>query len=289
MKKISVLLFMLSVTMMLPKQLYAQATRTWVSGVGDDANPCSRTAPCKTFAGAISKTSAGGEINVIDAGGYGTVTITKSITIDGKGFEASILASATTGIIINASATDVVIIRNLSINGAPPTSPGVYGIRYLSAGKVHIEDCTISNFGANPDTYPNTSSIYVDVTGKADLTVKNTTITSISSTVPGLLIRSSSVTDTALAVLDKVNIQGLGTAILAKERATVNVVNSVLSGNYRAVYPQFATSLIRLSNNQILNNTIGIGEGAGKVISFGNNQVAGNMQSAPPSTVVSQQ
>ena len=61
----------------------AQATRTWISGVGDDANPCSRTAPCKTFAGAISKTAEGGEINALDPGGYGAVTITKSITIDG--------------------------------------------------------------------------------------------------------------------------------------------------------------------------------------------------------------
>src|SRR6478752_10655610 len=79
----------------------AQATRTWVSGVGDDANPCSRTAPCKTFAGAISKTAVGGEINALDPGGYGTVTITKSITIDGGGGQvASILASGTNGIVI---------------------------------------------------------------------------------------------------------------------------------------------------------------------------------------------
>ena len=59
----------------------AQATRTWVSGVGDDVNPCSRTAPCKTFAGAISKTANGGEIDCLDPGGYGTLTITKSITV----------------------------------------------------------------------------------------------------------------------------------------------------------------------------------------------------------------
>jgi len=71
----------------------AQATRTWVSGVGDDANPCSRTAPCKTFAGAISKTAPGGEINALDPAGYGAVMITKSITIDGGGTLASILAS----------------------------------------------------------------------------------------------------------------------------------------------------------------------------------------------------
>src|SRR5215218_8354713 len=97
----------------------AQATRTWVSGIGDDANPCSRTAPCKTFAGAISKTDARGEIDVIDPGGFGAVTITKSITIDGgigSGW-ASILASGTSGIIINATASDIVTLRNLSING----------------------------------------------------------------------------------------------------------------------------------------------------------------------------
>src|SRR5215218_7784849 len=81
----------------------AQATRTWVSGVGDDANPCSRTAPCKTFAGAISKTAAGGEISVLDPGGYGAVNITKSITLNGTGTLASVLFSGTNGIIINGS------------------------------------------------------------------------------------------------------------------------------------------------------------------------------------------
>src|SRR5437763_16740642 len=83
---------------------HAQATRTWVSGVGDDLNPCSRTAPCKTFAGAISKTFINGEIDVLDPGGYGTVTITKSITIDCTGTFGSILASGTTGVTINVPA-----------------------------------------------------------------------------------------------------------------------------------------------------------------------------------------
>src|SRR5436309_5110424 len=89
-----------------PTGTQAQATRTWVSGVGDDANPCSRTAPCKTFAGAISKTAAGGEIDALDPGGYGTVTITKAITIDGGGGQvAGILAAATNGIHVAAGAT----------------------------------------------------------------------------------------------------------------------------------------------------------------------------------------
>src|SRR6478752_3740088 len=92
---------------------HAQATRTWISGVGDDVNPCSRTAPCKTFAGAISKTAAGGEIDCLDPGGFGAVTITKSITLDcgGGGIVGSILASATNGINVNGNGINV-IVRN---------------------------------------------------------------------------------------------------------------------------------------------------------------------------------
>src|ERR1700692_969579 len=109
----------------------AQATRTWVSGVGDDANPCSRTAPCKTFAGAISKTAAGGEIDALDPGGFGGGTITKSITLDGGGGQvASVLVATTNGINVNAQATDVVIIRNVRFdgllgNGGSPGNAGV--------------------------------------------------------------------------------------------------------------------------------------------------------------------
>src|SRR6266478_7531324 len=89
----------------------AQATRTWVSGVGDDANPCSRTAPCKTFAGAISKTANGGEINVLDPGGFGAVTITKPITIDCTGTFGSVLVSGTNGIIFQGAGGDTAILR----------------------------------------------------------------------------------------------------------------------------------------------------------------------------------
>ena len=127
------------------------ATRTWVSGVGDDVNPCSRTAPCKTFAGAISKTAAGGEIEALDLGGFGAVTITKGITIDGGdgcGF-GSILAAATNGIVINAGVNDVVTIRNLSINWA---GTGLCGIRILAARAVFIENCEIFGFRATSGT-----------------------------------------------------------------------------------------------------------------------------------------
>jgi hypothetical protein len=120
----------------------AQATRTWVSGVGDDANPGSRTAPCKTFAGAISKTSTGGEIDVLDPGGFGALTITKAVTIDGQGRMASVLASGTTCITINAG-TSSVVLRNLHLTG------GTYGVRILGAGTVRLENCVIFNTSLN--------------------------------------------------------------------------------------------------------------------------------------------
>lgn len=119
----------------------AQATRTWVSGVGDDANPCSRTAPCKTLAGAISKTAAAGEINILDPAGIGSVTITKSITIQGEGTLGSILASGTNGIIINAATTDRVVIQNIEIEGFGGSC--VSGIKILSANQVSVINTTI--------------------------------------------------------------------------------------------------------------------------------------------------
>src|SRR5437899_9623964 len=113
---VKVLVIVVLVSVMTPLAA-AQATRTWVSGVGDDANPCSRTAPCKTFAGAISKTAVSGEIDVLDPGGFGAVTITKAITIDGGHNLSGVLVSGTNGIIVAAGSTDVVTLRNLDIDG----------------------------------------------------------------------------------------------------------------------------------------------------------------------------
>jgi hypothetical protein len=140
----------IAITVFVTSVARGQATRTWVSGVGDDVNPCSRTAPCKTFAGAISKTATGGEINALDPGGFGAVTITKSITIDGTGNLSSILAAQVTGIIINitnpSDTAKSVRIRGLTINGA---GTGIHGIRVIAADKVSIEDCVIDGFNTN--------------------------------------------------------------------------------------------------------------------------------------------
>lgn len=175
----------------------AQASRTWVSGVGDDVNPCSRTAPCKTFAGAISKTAAGGEISVLDPGGFGTVTITKSITIDGTGMLASTLATGVTGIIINipdtADMAKAVRIRGLSING---TGTGKFGVLVTAANTVSVEDTVIDGFdmGINiaagvvfvrNTTIRNNKGAGINVAGTARVGVSDTSLVFNASAFAG--------------------------------------------------------------------------------------------------------
>ena len=149
MRKIN-LLSALAVVLLGTTLMSAQASRTWVSGVGDDANPCSRTAPCKTFAGAISKTAPGGEIDALDPGGFGALTITKAITIDGGGGQvASVLVAGTNGIVVAAGGGDVVILRNLrfdGLRGGGNANAGFNGIKFNSGKDLNIENCVIFGF-----------------------------------------------------------------------------------------------------------------------------------------------
>jgi hypothetical protein len=198
----------------------AQATRTWVSGVGDDLNPCSRTAPCKTFAGAISKTAACGEISVLDPGGFGAVTITKSITIDGTGTLAGILASLTTGMVINASSSDVVTIRGVSING---NCNGVRGMNILNAKTVNVEDCVIYRFL--------NEGILINTTGAVFLQVTNTVIRDNAG--DGISATTSFAGPARVRVsLDRVRSSGNGqNGLHARSGASFTVRNSVFASN----------------------------------------------------------
>ena len=178
MRKVAVLIAVLGTTLLpvlCTVPAHAQATRTWVSGVGSDANPCSRTAPCMTFAGAISKTAAGGEIDALDPGGFGAVTITKSITIDGGGGVASVMASSgTNGITVSAGATDIVTIRNVQVQGdlgndSSPSTAGDDGIQFNSGAMLSIDNCKIDGFSID--------GIIASTSANAILNVTNTIIT----------------------------------------------------------------------------------------------------------------
>lgn len=270
---------------------YAQATRTWVSGVGDDANPCSRTAPCKTYAGAISKTAAGGEISTLDPGGFGGVTITKAITINGDGTLAGILSAGTNGIIVNAGVNDHVIIRNLSINGA---GTGLNGIRYLAGKQLTVDNVTISGV--------TNRGIDVSVaTGR--LVVKNTTI---QKTATGIFL-SATTAGGLQSILDNVTLTGNTTGLEAGTNGRTTITNSNISGNglsgsgngilastsssivnadrctvtFNAptgINAAVAGATLRLSGNEIVNNAVGLNIAANAVIeSAADNRIAGNV------------
>lgn len=280
----------------------AQASRTWVSGVGDDANPCSRTAPCKTWAGAISKTAATGEIDALDPGGFGAVTITKSITLDGTGTFASILASLVTGVTVNAASTDVITIRGLSFNGF---GNGLRAMNIIQAKTVNIEDCVMFRF-AGP-------GILVNETNDLNLNIRNTVIR--DNTGAGLDLNTSSgqvrVSLTEVSLIG--NLHGLhaknNTRVIANNSvfsnnttngiladattggavATVRVWNSLISTNggngVRAGNLGGGASGVEIGQCQIDNN---VGNGVlvssgGVVETFGNNSIRGNGTDGCPS------
>ena len=193
----------------------AQVTRTWVSGVGDDANPCSRTAPCKTFAGAISKTAVGGEIDCLDPGGFGQVTITKSIIIDCDSGAGGVLAGAGNGININA-AGGTIILRNLAING---NGVATNGISITAAQTVHLQDV---------DIYSNTSScVSVSAGATTQLTIDDSVLTGCGSNGVSLTTTAG----TVQADFHNVRIWNAGNGINAGNGARLNVIASVISFN----------------------------------------------------------
>ncbi|MDQ2800628.1 MAG: hypothetical protein M3Y13_13450 [Armatimonadota bacterium] len=256
---------------------HAQATRTWVSGVGDDANPCSRTAPCKTFAGAISKTAAGGEIDALDPGGFGGLTITKSITIDGGGGQvASVLVSGTPGITINAGSTDIVCLRNLSISG---TGMATTGINLIASGQLIVEHCKIFGFAQAATIYASTAPTM----GTLGLASFNDD--SIQNCGAGILTNFGA-TDISDSHIRQITNVALQTA--AGSNSTIACLGCTLTGNGTAVMSS-AGSIIRLSNNDIFNNGTGINTNGGTVSSARNNRKAGNATAGAPNATIAVQ
>jgi hypothetical protein len=259
----------------------AQATRTWVSGVGDDANPCSRTAPCKTFAGAISKTAAGGYIDVIDPGGFGAVTITKSITIDGGPFMSGVLSTfGSNGININGAGISVKL-RNLDLEGA---SSGNHAINVISAAAVHVENVHIVDWAGN--------GINFAPGAQALLFVSNSEIRKTGGVVVtngrAIFDHYKAEANTAAAVRANANAhvtvrnsylasnsEGVTTAAAS---AVANIENCIMTGNVFGILGTGGAT-IRVSNSQILSNTnFGMqNDGTVQIISLGGNSVEGNI------------
>jgi Right handed beta helix region len=242
----------------------AQASRTWISGLGDDANPCSRTAPCKTWAGAITKTTNGGEIDALDPGGFGALNITKSITLDGGGGQvASTLVAGTNGFVVNAGATDVVIIRNIRIqgllgNGGAPANAGINGIQFNSGAKLIVDNCDITGF--------NTDGILVN--GAGFVAINNTRIENVGNAGIGVGAFP------ALVEIDNSRMYWNKFGLAVGNTAKVLMSNSVVSNGVTAGVFADTSAQVMLNNNVISFNQTGI---SGNTTSFNNNKLFGNI------------
>jgi hypothetical protein len=269
---------------------FAQATRTWVSGVGDDANPCSRTAPCKTFAGAISKTATNGEISVLDPGGFGVVTINKGITLNGTGTLAGILsAGSPSAVTVNdTTLTGTVILRDISMNGA---GTGTSGVRYLAGKTVMIDHCWMYGM----------TSRGIDVNTGAGVTFANLkVINSVIENVGEDGVHMTAASGFLLAMISNSEIMNCGQdgieaaanirlgvsnsrvvrhsngIITSSSTAQINLDDVFVSYADNAGLKASAGSSIRVSDSIIANNTTGLNPNGGTIDSFQGNSLIGN-------------
>jgi len=277
----------------------AQATRTWVSGVGDDVNPCSRTAPCKTYAGAISKTAKDGEISTLDPGGFGAVTITKSITINGGGTGqgyGSILAALTTGVIINI--TDVNDIRKsvrldwLNINGA---STGLDGVRFVAGNALYVSNTLIDGFTSDGIEVTSASSTVVventrirncvgngirtsgNVGGGIKATVANSYITRNGV---GVNLQNGTIANVHDSTVSHNTSHGLQVAE-PSAGSTLNVTGTNIASNAGTGVNVVGGSRARIARCIILQNNVSLAPAA-QVDSGGNNNITGNTTNTAP-------
>jgi hypothetical protein len=295
---------------------HAQATRTWVSGVGDDANPCSRTAPCKTWAGAESKTAPGGEIDALDPGGFGAVTIVKSLTLDGGGGQvASILVAGTNGVNVSAASTDVVIIRNVRFdgllgNGGNAGNAGLTAIQFNTGAVLIVEKCEIFGFANNgigivPTTNSkvlisethiqnaafnaNTAGILIQPTANVNVSISKSWVESMAQSA--IFASGGGVGNIRLNVKDSVisGFGGVGVQVTSAGGATSvvgEVTGSQISNGSTGAAVSGANGTLTLGENSISNNVTGVSAPSGTLLSYKNNMIADNVSNGTPITAV---
>jgi hypothetical protein len=293
--RIAAMASMIAAVCFVPSLASAQATRTWVSGVGDDANPCSRTAPCKTFAGAISKTAARGEIDTLDPGGYGALTINKSITLDGTaGLAGVLVAGGSNAIIVNAASTDVVILRNLDING---TGTGLTGILILGAGDVRVENCKIYGFsGRGIDDHRASGDLFVSDSvvsnnGQTGILALSGGGSSLSVTLDRVQLHNNGNSGFAITggahatVIHSTATSNAVHGFYADSGASIDLDDSVSSGNVSSGISSVSGATVRMADTTVTNNGAGLTATPGsQILSYGTNRIAGNYVSNGPPT-----
>jgi hypothetical protein len=310
MKRSAIAFFLSAMCLALaPVAANAQTSRTWVSGLGNDGNTCSRSSPCLTFAGAIAQTTAGGEINCLDPGGFGAVTINKAITINCEQTLGSVLVSGTNGIVVQAGPTDVVTLKGLEFEGL---NAGLNAVRFLSGKELHMHKFQIRNFtNSGIDIEPsNSTRVFladgyisdcgVGGSGFAAILVKansgaNTSVSinhvQMEDNLNGVFADGSGGGGVAhVQVRDSVVSASSNNGISissAGPAATADVVNSIMSYNISAAaIVSGAAATLKLGGNVITNNVTGAASSGGTLQSFKNNMIIDNGSDGTPITAV---
>ncbi len=285
----------------------AQLARTWVSVNGLDANDCSHATPCRTFGGALGKTSAGGEIDVLDTGDFGSVTLNKSISLIAPGVLGGVQAGSGTAITVNAGANDKIVVRGLTIDGL---GTGLNGISFVAGGFLYVENCTINNFSQFGIDFAPTSG-----SGKLFLTDSVLRNNGVGASGCGLHLIAST-TPGFIASVDGLRSENNVCGIKAETQGVITVRNSLAANNsfsgFSAVTPSGSGSVHMLIENSVSthNGTNGVVSSGlatvvisnvvvtdnlnglnplGSILSFGNNKIQGNTTDGAPSLTIAQQ
>ena len=284
----------------------------WVSVNGNDANDCTRATPCRTFSGTLAKISPGGELDILDSGDFGPVTINKSVSLVSSGPLGGIQIGTGTAITINAGANDKVVLRGLTIDGL---GTGLNGISFVSGGSLYIEDCTINNFSQYGLDFAPTNG-----TGKLFITtslVRNTGV----GTTGGAVHLIAATGQGFVAAVDGLRSENSVFGLKAETLGVITVRNSLATNNgysgFSAVTPSGSSSgalrmliensvtthngtngvvasgpgsIVTISNIVVTNNQTGLNAASGgSIISFGNNKVQGNTTDGTPSQTIPNQ
>lgn len=247
----------------------AQASRTWVSDGGNDGNPCSKAQPCRTFAGAIIKTAAGGKITCLDMGEFGAVTITKSLTIDCRRTRGDILASSINGVVINAMSTDKIILQGLDVDG--DGAGGLDGIRFLAGGSLHVEETTVSNM-------TNGINVGLNQAANAEVYVINSYIRNNSNV--GMFVSNANA-GTINVVVERTTSENNVFGIIGRGGTRMDLRNSVISGNSTTGVLSEVNiaagpiSIINVINCSVTGNGTGLSAGNSAAFGQGNLRVSG--------------
>jgi hypothetical protein len=252
--------------------------RTWVASNGSDSNPCTRSKPCATFQGALSKTAPGGEVDVVDSAEYGPLNITFSVTIDGGdavGRIGTLALSTTCGpsfaiCVSTGNGAGPVVLRNLAVN----TNTVAPSVAIISSGPVFLERMTLQSTQVNADS----SQVIIKDTAIREGSLfihapNNSILENVTMTGGGI-----SCANGGNLSLRHVTVTNTGYGIYNDGCLFVHVDSSLIIGNGTGITS--INGIVTLSDSTVSFNQVGLSPG--DIVSFGNNRITANVTNGSP-------